>query len=436
MDANYSKKIQDTMLLNEISLCNENTISAGNIERNFSVESVDSSDSSDNNSHSLVLPFVNNNNNVERDVGYLSSENDEESNYGYTFYESSNETTSNDGSNVENINKGREKDLSDDFVTNLLKQLSTESLLARYPFELLKTMKVPENSFDKKIIPIEVPFSVLTEYYERDDNIKKLLHDKIAQMIYALAFVVKGTGEELVSRYEIFFKNLYHIEGHELKKFMGCTFFEFMLKPCCEPYFKINFDSDSNKQYVEFNKSDKEFVNHGEKMVSLRKLYEEKLKSKVGQFQETNKKHQFDLKILNEKLKWLAIVASAPEGVEEICIQQFQDKYFEYYNVRLNKKQWMPIFKRTQFVAIIRTFFSKQLEFVPEQHISNKIRIICDIHEEISKLKQQIIECKERKEKEKKLSKGGKKDAEQIKKEKVKLQWKPRSVVEDIINSV
>uniref|UniRef100_A0A0N5BD55 NARG2_C domain-containing protein n=1 Tax=Strongyloides papillosus TaxID=174720 RepID=A0A0N5BD55_STREA len=255
-------------------------------------------------------------------------------------------------------------------------------------YDQLKKVDIPNKSFHDPIVFNEIPFSNLLKYYKYDDHTKELFYDRLALMLYALSFVVKGTGESTTDRYETFFCSYYQITCKTFKEWTGLTFFEFMKSRYCSPYFRVVYDETANKYFVCFNESDKTFTRLGNEMVAVRKVNTEIFRRKLVGIE--RKLHEIEYKedILQEKLKWLKILSYAPKDLTEIPVPHFAHNFQHYYKIKLDSKYLSSKFIRSSFSGVVKYVFPHELEFIAEN--GGSIKVLCDLGNAIKDIQEKI----------------------------------------------
>uniref|UniRef100_A0A0N5C7B0 Tudor domain-containing protein n=1 Tax=Strongyloides papillosus TaxID=174720 RepID=A0A0N5C7B0_STREA len=256
-------------------------------------------------------------------------------------------------------------------------------------YNQLKNVNIPNKSFYDPIIFNKIPFSNLLKYYKYDDHTKELFYDRLALMLYALSFVVKGTGETTTERYGSFFSSHYQISSREFKEWTGLTFFEFMRSRYCSPYFRVVYDEDGDKYLVRFNESDKTFARLGDEMVAVRKVNTELFRRKLIGIERKLDEVEYKEEFLEEKLKWLKVLTYAPKNLVEIPLQHFAYNFEYCYKVKLDSKYLGSKFIRSSFSGVVKYVFPNELEFTPEN--GGSIKIICDLGDTIKDIQKKII---------------------------------------------
>uniref|UniRef100_A0A0K0F1W5 HORMA domain-containing protein n=1 Tax=Strongyloides venezuelensis TaxID=75913 RepID=A0A0K0F1W5_STRVS len=255
-------------------------------------------------------------------------------------------------------------------------------------YDQLKKIDVPNKSFDGPIVFNEIPFSNLLKYYKYDDHTKELFYDRLALMLYALSFVVKGTGESTTIRYEAFFCSYYQITCKTFKEWTGLTFFEFMKSRYCSPYFKVVYDETGDKYLVRFNESNKTFTRLGDEMVAVRKVNTELFKRKLVGIERKLDTIEYKEEFLEEKLRWLEILTYAPKNLTQIPLQDFAYNFEYCYKVKLDSKYLGSKFIRSSFSGVIKYVFPNELEFIAEN--GGSIKVLCDLRQAIKNIQEKI----------------------------------------------
>uniref|UniRef100_A0A0N4ZUI6 Uncharacterized protein n=1 Tax=Parastrongyloides trichosuri TaxID=131310 RepID=A0A0N4ZUI6_PARTI len=260
------------------------------------------------------------------------------------------------------------------------------------------------NTFGNPIVPCQIPFDILygklsiidinfilsIENKSQNEKAKNIFLDSIAQMIYTLSYVVKGTGELTCERYRIYFENLYYVDNRQFKEWTGYTFNEFMRSKWCFPYFKISYDECLNKHIVTFNESDENIKKLGDEMVAVRKVNITLFKKKLNFVDKKLEDIKDRLEIYEEKLKWLEFLSYCPNDMTKIPLSTFNINFKSYFKMTLDKNYLKSIFIRASLSKVIKHNFSEELLFVKEDN-ETYIQIICNIHDSIKKIKE-IIE--------------------------------------------
>uniref|UniRef100_A0A0K0DXD4 FERM domain-containing protein n=1 Tax=Strongyloides stercoralis TaxID=6248 RepID=A0A0K0DXD4_STRER len=234
------------------------------------------------------------------------------------------------------------------------------------------------NSFDKPIKLNSLPLNILLEYKHYSKKINDMFFDKLAQMIYALSYVVKGTGALTCERYQGLFYNLYKIENRQFKEWTNYKFHDFMRGPWSSPYFKIIYDEDLQKYFVIFNESDENFKKLGNEMVGVRKINDIILKKKLNTIDKKLNDIKNNVEIYEEKLKWFQLLTYCPEKDKPILIDVFGKNFHHYFKRQLNSKYLSSKFVRSSLSKVIKHYFSNELFFFIENGKAY-IKIICDI---------------------------------------------------------
>uniref|UniRef100_A0A0K0F1W8 HORMA domain-containing protein n=1 Tax=Strongyloides venezuelensis TaxID=75913 RepID=A0A0K0F1W8_STRVS len=294
----------------------------------------------------------------------------------------------------ENNNITSEKDKSsatrgENITTNLNYIGITIKRYQELTYDQLKKIDVPNKSFDDPIVFNEIPFSNLLKYYKYDDHTKELFYDRLALMLYALSFVVKGTGESTTVRYEAFFCSYYQITCKTFKEWTGLTFFEFMKSRYCSPYFKVVYDETGDKYLVRFNESDKTFTRLGDEMVAVRKVNTEMFRRKLVGIDRKLNEIEYKEEYLQEKLRWLKILSYAPKDLTEIPVNHFTHNYQHYHKIKLDSKYLGSKFIRSSFSGVIKYVFPNELEFTAEN--GGSIKVLCDLKQAIKDIQEKII---------------------------------------------
>uniref|UniRef100_A0A0N5A521 RING-type domain-containing protein n=1 Tax=Parastrongyloides trichosuri TaxID=131310 RepID=A0A0N5A521_PARTI len=256
--------------------------------------------------------------------------------------------------------------------------------------EEIKKIEIKNKDFESTLVIEQdpIPLSILYELSHVDDHAKDVLLDQLAQMIYALSYVIKGTGSLIVQRYESFFCNLYHVDCKTFKQWTGgYTFIDFMKSTYCHAYFKVTYDQFNDVYNVDFNEKDKGFAKLGNEMVAVRIASAEMRRKQLIGYDKKLKYIEDREEVFDEKLKWLNLLRFAPS--KEVTLEELQLNFEKVYKKKLDPKYLKKIFIRSTLSKVIKHNFHDELMFV-EKNNKTYIKIICDINEAIKTIKSKI----------------------------------------------